>query len=118
MISPYEIASQLQKILGDKIIIVPRPDHPVLLSSPDILVGGNGKLTAIFCISRSTKSSFLKAKLVSARLAFPVTARMIAIFEKNVTPSMKELVSNFDEIQMYNSSCENLANISMKIRHQ
>ncbi len=58
-------------------LVVPFPDPPNMLLAPDILVGGDGRLSAIFVVQRNTSMGTLRARLISARLLLPVHTRML-----------------------------------------
>ncbi len=111
MISPYKLSSLLQRRLEQGFHIVPRPDHPVLLSAPDLIIGGFGKLSAIFLVSKTANCSFLQARLTAARLALPPTTRMIAIHEEesDIDNVLCSLLKNFDEVQSPSGNFAKLA---------
>jgi hypothetical protein len=107
LISPFTLGSSLQHALSD-FYVVPRPDHPLLSSPPDILIGGAGKLTAVFLISKSTKRASLQARLIAARLALPPTTRMVAILPQDFPSPLNYVLENFDEVQPYSVNSQSL----------
>jgi len=76
--------------------IVPQLDHPMLLSGPDILVGGEGKLTAIFCIEKKSSEKQLLARITATRLAMPSNTRLFAQISADAEIPL-EILGNFDE---------------------
>lgn len=98
MTTAYQYSSSLQRALGSEYRVVARPDHPLLISGPDLLIGGSGRLTAIFIVRRSTVATTLRAKIAATRLALPVTARLIGLGEDYGRPSLFHVMSNLDEI--------------------
>ncbi len=107
--TPFSIAKPIQKKLGGSYYVVPRPDHPLLLSGPDILIGGNGRLTAVFLIPRSVRDRHLRARLTAARLALPIDSRLVAICDTGTCPSNSRLFENFDEILTSQSPVDDIA---------
>ena len=81
MILPYQLAKSLQRGIEGNYLVVPRPDHPMLIAGPDILIGGEGNLTAVFFVSKSTRVAILRARVIAARLALPVSSSMVAFAE-------------------------------------
>lgn len=88
----------LQSILGSQFVVVGAPDHPELISGPDILVGGRGLSTAIFRISRRTMSE-LDARIVGARLALPAVTRFIGMVEPDAFAPDQKTVSLDDVVR-------------------
>jgi hypothetical protein len=107
LISPFTLGFSLQKNLPD-FYVVPRPDHPFLSTSPDLLVGGAGKLSAIFLVSSATKKTSLRTRLIAARLALPINTRMIAIVSQDLSGSLDRILRNFDEVQIYSVNLQSL----------
>lgn len=91
------IVARLQRELGGAFHVVHRPDHPMLLSGPDVLIGGEGKLTAILSIGAREPTSGLLARITAARLALPSTTRILAAVSEDATLS-EGLLRNFDEV--------------------
>ncbi|WP_186156919.1 hypothetical protein [Burkholderia gladioli] len=88
--------------------VVPSPDHPLLLSGPDILVGGDGKLTAIFIVRKSTVTSALRGRITAARLALPDNARLIAVGDQppQGRAGLIDLLRHFDEVLLSDRNLE------------
>lgn len=87
----------LQRELGGGFHVVGRPDHPMLLSGPDILVGGEGKLTAVLWVGKNEPANGLSARITAARLALPSEARLLAVVAENAeVPDW--VMGNFDEV--------------------
>lgn len=90
------IVKELQRELGGGFHVVGQPDHPMLLSGPDILIGGNGKLTGVFWLSKRESVNSLLARITAARLALPLATRLLAVVATN-TEVTDRVVRNFDE---------------------
>ncbi|MFN9470011.1 hypothetical protein [Acidovorax sp.] len=91
------VVSTLQRELGRAFYVVGRPDHPMLLSGPDILIGGEGKLTAVVSVRKHEATTRLLARITAARLALPPQTRLLAIVaEDAVVPQW--VMGNFDEV--------------------
>lgn len=89
------IATSVGTRLGPEFTVVSNPDHPELLSGPDILIGGNGRLLAAFVIRRSTSKRDLEARVIATRLALPASAQMLAIVDPD--SSYEPEFEGFDE---------------------
>jgi hypothetical protein len=78
-----DIAQMLRKELPDSYIVVPAPDHPLLIEAPDVLVGGDAGLTAIFTPKRSERRrpDRLAVRFILCRLALPAHTRHILVLE-------------------------------------
>src|SRR5262245_40931746 len=77
------LASSLQTRLPRQFIVSLRPDHPHLLDSPDIIVGGRGILSALFVpkVGELRNPEILLARLIGSRLAFPRNVRCFLVIE-------------------------------------
>lgn len=85
-----------RRLSGDSVVVA-FPDHPHLLASPDILVGGRGRLAALFVIRQNTSFGHLRARLIAARLALPSHTRLLAYsVRQRAVPH--DLENSFDEI--------------------
>ena len=90
MSSGFEIVSYLARQLRGSVQIAHQPDHPYLLMAPNVLIGGDGKLTGIFFLRRSTSASELAARISAARLALPIKGKGdggIFRFKRIILPS-------------------------------
>jgi len=86
----------LTRDLGSEYVVVAHPDHPELLSAPTLLVGGKGRLTAIFRVSRYTRTRSLQSHVIGARLALPASTRFVAVTEPQGTLSERFSYDTFD----------------------
>jgi hypothetical protein len=90
------LARSLSRELGAGFVVAPYPDHPELFSGPDILVGGGGRITAIFRLGRFTQKKWLYARVVAARLALPPWSVLVANVERGAEPEPVVIDSGFD----------------------
>lgn len=67
------IAQRMRQSLGSDYLVVSAPDHPLLLRSPDLIVGGQGHLLAIICATarEARQPDLARARLTLARAALP-----------------------------------------------
>ncbi len=79
MMTPHAIATKLRASLPTTYAVVSTPDHPDLLMAPALLVGGEGRLTAVFLLTPNLDFEDLEARLIAARLALPVATRLVAV---------------------------------------
>lgn len=98
LVNKSTLSQLLIRNLGSGYVVVAGPDHPDLLVGPDILIGGGGRLTALFCISKATRRRVLQARVVAARLALPASARFIAFVEPDANPSENLARNGFDDV--------------------
>lgn len=79
------VAGLLRSELSNEFVIVPSPDHPLLLDAPDIIAGGNGGLTNIFFPSSNEirRPKLLENRLMLSRLALPTHARNVLILRSS-----------------------------------
>lgn len=94
----FAIAKSIQRTISSSFQVVSRPDHPLLLSGPDLLIGGEGKITAVFLIQKAVRQPQLRARITASRLALPAETRILALVDDNSGPMPNSLLSNFDEI--------------------
>src|SRR6266496_427151 len=91
-------ALAVEKALGADHTVVVSPDHPALLSGPELLVGGRGRLTGVFWVRSATRRRLLESRVIATRLALPPNARIIAIAD-SPSPVLSSLLSmSFDEV--------------------
>jgi hypothetical protein len=94
----WSITRSLTRQLSGEYFVVPRPDHPELLSGPTVLIGGPGGLTAIYRIGRHSPTHELRSRVIAAKLALPAHTRFIGIAENDVTVSDQIARDAFDQI--------------------
>jgi hypothetical protein len=87
------VARALRRRLDGSFTVCAWPDHPHLMSGPNLLVGGQGKLTAIFLIGPSSNRN-----LLAARLALPMDCRCVAVADDAGCQRLGPLDQNFDEV--------------------
>lgn len=84
----------------------------MLLSGPDLLIGGEGKLTAALFLDRKESEKNLLARIMATRLAMPSTTRLLALLPEDAEPPI-QILDHFDssvregtwqEIQSYVTS--------------
>lgn len=84
----------------------------MLLSGPDLLIGGEGKLTAALFLERKESEKSLLARITATRLAMPSTTRLLALLTEDAEPPI-QILDHFDssaregtwqEIQRYATS--------------
>lgn len=92
----FELSRLLANELGGDFVVVPSPDHPELISGPDVLIGGRGRITAAFRIGRFTQQALLGARVIATRLALPVGSSLVAVVERDVEPPRHLTEHGFD----------------------
>src|ERR1043166_6458187 len=75
--------------------IATRPDHPHLLLGPDLLIGADGRLVAIFLANETSQGS-IRGRLIASRLALPSNTRMVLIAPDHGALNVN--ARDFDEI--------------------
>jgi hypothetical protein len=77
------IERELRDELPSSYVIVAAPDHPLLIEGPDVLVGGEGNLVAVFTPKASERHSRerLSVRFVLSRLALPPQTRYVLLSE-------------------------------------
>src|SRR6185437_8874872 len=75
------LGREMRHSLGDRFLVVVRPSHPYLVAPPDVLIGGEGLLTAVFSPSANERRAplLIRPRLVGARLALPENTRCILL---------------------------------------
>ncbi|ANK87409.1 MULTISPECIES: hypothetical protein [unclassified Rhizobium] len=75
------LEKSLARSLGSDFITVTSPDHPLVLRSTDILIGGRAGLTAIMFATEAEKrqSRYFRSRLVLNKLALPQETRFIFV---------------------------------------
>lgn len=79
--------------------VVRRPDHPLLLRGPDVLIGHRGGLVGFFLptLREQIASKSLSDRLAMSRLAYPAHARFVLVWPAKLTPS-PDTVAWFDGV--------------------
>jgi hypothetical protein len=104
MASVYELRHRLERTLRRELpssyLIVSGPDHPLLLRAPDLLVAGEGKLSAVFIPTAHERRNpeDLRARLILSRLALPRDTRPILIVESEAEAVSNILGSDFTAV--------------------
>lgn len=91
------IIDRLRREIRGSFQVVARPDHPMLLSGPDLLIGGEGKLTAVIKVGKRDSASVIAARTMAIRLAMPSNTRLYACIADGAKLS-DQIAWNFDEI--------------------
>lgn len=94
----FELSGKLTRELGGDFVVAPSPDHPELASGPDLLVGGRGRITAVFRVGRYTSPRLLEARVIATRLAFPAESCLAAMVEREVEPPRHLAEQGFDVV--------------------
>jgi hypothetical protein len=92
-----EIARYIERRVPSNHVVVPHPDHPNMLLGPDVIIGGDGRLSAIFVLRGNDSLMHLRAKLISARLILPLNTRMVLYLSSDRSLSY-DLEVSFDVI--------------------
>jgi hypothetical protein len=77
------LASVLEKQIPPGFVISSYPDHPHLFAGPDLLIGGEGKLCALFLAKQREiwATDNLLARLTASRLAMPEHMRCAVVVD-------------------------------------
>lgn len=75
------VNEELLRTLGDQYVVVAAPDHPLLMKGPDILIGGNGALSALLIPTASERRQpkLATARFALCRLALPEQAKFLLL---------------------------------------
>jgi hypothetical protein len=86
----------LQELVPKNELVI-QPDHPLLLRSPDALVGGEANLCAIFTPQRieERNPAHLASRLMAARLALPQHCRTLLLLQEVQEDRMAKLSDQF-----------------------
>jgi hypothetical protein len=100
--------AQLKRALSNEFVVVPSPDHPLLLRGPDLLVGGRGGITAILCptAQERAKPNLALARFALARIALPSHARFVLIADDKDEPVAELLVRDVGAVISLHSGRE------------
>jgi uncharacterized protein YbaR (Trm112 family) len=100
------LEESLQGELPPNFITASGPDHPLLLRGPDLLVGGEGIMTAVYTPSAVERQNpaHLKNRFVLARLALPVHTRHVLVAESAADRTLgQEFADDFDAVEDFRS---------------
>jgi hypothetical protein len=73
-----------------------------------LLIGGEGRLTAVFLLGRSSDHALLYARLVSSRLALPAYTRLVALVDEGAERRLEGSIRSFDLIASAGDSLREL----------
>lgn len=128
-----QILEQTNRYLRDNYVVSVEPDLPHLLVGPDLLVGGNERLIAVFTpkTSELRRPDELIVRLTLSRLALPKHARCILVVdhERHRETFISQLSQSFDrtiEVRelpsirriVGDSNSSNIATIPNQVRQQ
>jgi hypothetical protein len=111
------IERQLKRSLGSDYVVVNSPDHPLLLRPPDLLVGGEGSLTAIMLgtAEEARSPDRAVARFTLSRAALPTETVFIFAVRPDQEVVAERLAKDVDEVVRWQGSAE-LANIAVQQR--
>lgn len=77
------IAKSVSEEIPSTYLVAPAPDHPLLIEGPDLLIGGEGNLVAVFIAKSAERRSPLRlsVRFVLSRFALPPHARHVFVSE-------------------------------------
>lgn len=97
-----ETASRMRERLPSAFATVLAPDHPLLLRGPDVLVGGEGVLTAVYIpgvVERERSQDNLRTRYILSRLALPPHTRHVLAWSPDWAGGLPaDLLSSFAEV--------------------
>jgi hypothetical protein len=105
-----EIAKAIGRAFSRNYEVSIDPDHPYLFTSPDVLIGENGTLIAVF-VPRNEEERApqgLYARLIATRLALPSNTRCVLQLKRSKANALSNnpIVSQFDETFAVDSMSE------------
>jgi len=89
-----------KKLDEPDIVMVPAPDHPVLMTPPDALIAKNGKILAYYKIHSNEKArpNLLLSRLALCRFALPVHTQHVLVTDEGIDNlRIQKIFSFFDE---------------------
>lgn len=94
------IARRMKRELGSDYVVVSAPDHPLLLRSPDVIIGGRGRLLAVMCgTAREIRQPRLaRARLTLARAAMPPDTAFAFVVVRSSEHLAQELSADIDAV--------------------
>ena len=96
-----KIADEIRAAFRPPFIVATTPDLPHLISSPDFLIGGHGRLYGIFCLKAEEvrQPSLLLSRLAISRLGLPDMVCTLVTDGTDISPITESLwKDNFDFI--------------------
>src|SRR5690242_2845501 len=96
---------ELRRELNSRFVTVPHPDHPFLLRAADILVGGEGNLSALFIPTRSevNEPDLLRSRLILNRLALPPHTRCLLLIQSSQDALAQRFSADFADVLPWKS---------------
>ena len=78
-----DLARRLRQQLGGEFVVVPAPDHPLVLRSVDVLVGGRSGLTAFVMASAEERHrpELLQGRVTLNKVALPPETQFVYVAE-------------------------------------
>src|SRR5216684_6152496 len=77
------LAESVRDALPQDYVVVSNPDHPLVLRPPDLLIGGNGRLIALFIptsVERGNQRNF-RNRIILNRLALPAHTHFVLVLD-------------------------------------
>lgn len=76
-----KLAAELKRALGDSFVVVAAPDHPLLIRSADVIIGGSSGVTAIMMptAEERRRPKLFEGRLMLNAMALPPHATFIRI---------------------------------------
>ncbi|TSD84154.1 hypothetical protein FFK22_034105 [Mycobacterium sp. KBS0706] len=114
----YEQRSEITRLfhreLETSYIVVSGPDHPLLIEGPDVLVGGEGGMLAIFMpkAKERARPDQLEVRFILSRLALPPDVRHVMILNEAPYSRAIELLGRNFAIVLRWDSRRDLAKIA------
>ena len=82
-----QLAGRLRRELGSDFVVVAAPDHPLVMRSVDVLVGGRSGLTAFMMPSAEERRqpAMLEARLTLNQVALPPETQFVYVADRDET---------------------------------
>lgn len=102
------ITQQLKRTMTSNFVIVNGPDHPLLLRPPDLIIGGEGRLTAIMLATAEEARSpdQAKARYTLCRAALPQESVFVFVATDGRENIGQYLSSEVDEVLSWQDRTE------------
>lgn len=90
----------LLELLSDRFVVVLRPDVPNLLRGPDLIIGGHGRLVAIFKFQAAERLSpdRLLVRLALVRLALPRHTLCVLLWSERAERETAAMAAHFHSV--------------------